>query len=101
MSVTGVMWLYLWMVTLEHEAVEHAVDLGIVDTSEPVGRANTGPRKVRGDRQRTAARFRYCERASPTQPTSRTSKNGALCQNMALNDESLRFAAADLHHEVA
>ena len=24
---------YLWMVTLEHEAVEHAVDLGIVDTS--------------------------------------------------------------------
>jgi hypothetical protein len=24
---------YLWMVTLEHEAVEHAVDLGIVDIS--------------------------------------------------------------------
>jgi len=24
---------YLWMVTLEHEAIEHAVDLGIVDSS--------------------------------------------------------------------
>jgi hypothetical protein len=31
MSVTVSCGWYLWMVTLEHEAVEHAVDLGIVD----------------------------------------------------------------------
>ena len=30
-SVTVSCGWYLWMVTLEHEAVEHAVDLGIVD----------------------------------------------------------------------
>jgi hypothetical protein len=30
-SVTVPCGWYLWMVTLEHEAVEHAVDLGIVD----------------------------------------------------------------------
>ena len=33
MSVTVSCGWYLWMVTLEHEAVEHAVDLGIVDIS--------------------------------------------------------------------
>jgi hypothetical protein len=31
MSVTVLCGWYLWMVTLEHEAVEHAVDLGVVD----------------------------------------------------------------------
>ncbi len=31
MSVTVSCGWYLWMVTLEHEAVEHSVDLGIVD----------------------------------------------------------------------
>ena len=31
MSVTVSCGWYLWMVTLEHEAVEHAFDLGIVD----------------------------------------------------------------------
>lgn len=31
MSVTVSCGWYLWMVTLEHEAVEHALDLGIVD----------------------------------------------------------------------
>ena len=31
MSVTVSCGWYLWMVTLEHEAVEHAADLGIVD----------------------------------------------------------------------
>ena len=31
MSVTVSCGWYLWMVTLEHEAVEHAVDLGVVD----------------------------------------------------------------------
>jgi hypothetical protein len=31
MSVTASCGWFLWMITLEHEAVEHAVDLGIVD----------------------------------------------------------------------
>jgi hypothetical protein len=31
MNVTVSCGWYLWMVTLEHEAVEHAVDLGVVD----------------------------------------------------------------------
>ena len=31
MSVTVSCGWYLWMVTLEHESIEHAVDLGIVD----------------------------------------------------------------------